>query len=150
MLDSLLAGVILFSSFAMRTPNVLPNPDDYEFSIGAKNHVWYMNRQWERELGNDFVDTQLWVMYDNNGVYFKPEYFDKQSKDVFYLKVDMRSSFKGITFGLTSRNKDETLKTFENFFSGGYKVSKEYGKVKIDFPLTDTIQKILIMKPNSI
>ena len=28
-LDSLLAGVMLFSSFAARTPNVQPNPDDY-------------------------------------------------------------------------------------------------------------------------
>ena len=33
-LDSLLAGVMLFSSFALRTPNVQPNPDDYEISIG--------------------------------------------------------------------------------------------------------------------
>ena len=37
MLDSLLAGVMLFSSFAVRTPNVQPNPDDYEVSIGV-NH----------------------------------------------------------------------------------------------------------------
>ena len=29
-LDSLLTGVMLFSSFAIRTPNVQPNPDDYE------------------------------------------------------------------------------------------------------------------------
>ena len=29
-LDSLLAGVMLFSSFAARTPNTQPNPDDYE------------------------------------------------------------------------------------------------------------------------
>ena len=33
-LDSLLAGVMLFSSFAIRTPNVQPNPDDYEVSVG--------------------------------------------------------------------------------------------------------------------
>ena len=36
MLNSLLSGVILFTSFAMRTPNVQPNPDDYEFSIGLR------------------------------------------------------------------------------------------------------------------
>ena len=33
-LDSLLAGVMLFTSFAARTPNVQPNPDDYEVSVG--------------------------------------------------------------------------------------------------------------------
>ena len=36
-LDSLLTGVMLFSSFAVRTPNVQPNPDDYEFSIGISH-----------------------------------------------------------------------------------------------------------------
>ena len=34
-IDSVLAGLMLFSSFAVRTPNVEPNPDDYEFSIGV-------------------------------------------------------------------------------------------------------------------
>ena len=50
-LDSLLAGVMLFSSFAMRTPNVQPNPDDYEISIGVDHKMYHINRQWERELG---------------------------------------------------------------------------------------------------
>ena len=33
-LDSLLTGLMLFGSFAARTPNVQPNADDYEVSIG--------------------------------------------------------------------------------------------------------------------
>ena len=40
-LDSLLAGTILFTSFAMRTPNVQPNPDDYEFSLGISSCLLY-------------------------------------------------------------------------------------------------------------
>ena len=50
-IDSLLTGLMLFSSFAVRTPNVEPNPDDYEFSIGIGHENFYINRQWERELG---------------------------------------------------------------------------------------------------
>ena len=50
-LDSLLAGVMLFGSFAARTPNVQPNPDDYEVSIGLSHDNFHINRQWERELG---------------------------------------------------------------------------------------------------
>ena len=50
-LDSLLAGAMLFTSFAARTPNVQPNPDDYEVSVGISNDNFYLNRQWERELG---------------------------------------------------------------------------------------------------
>ena len=44
-LDSLLTGVMLFSSFAIRTPNVQPNPDDYEVSIGLTQKYFHANRQ---------------------------------------------------------------------------------------------------------
>ena len=47
-LDSLLTGVMLFSSFAIRTPNVQPNPDDYEVSVGVSHPNYYVNRLWER------------------------------------------------------------------------------------------------------
>ena len=42
-LNSLFSGIILFTSFAMRTPNVQPNPDDYEFSLGISNENYYPN-----------------------------------------------------------------------------------------------------------
>ena len=38
-LDSLLAGVMLFGSYAIRTPNEQPNPDDYEVSVGLNSEV---------------------------------------------------------------------------------------------------------------
>ena len=64
MLDSLLAGLMLFSSFAIRTPNVQPNPDDYEVSIGLSHPAYYFNRQWERELGNmDLQVVMMMIMY---------------------------------------------------------------------------------------
>ena len=85
MLDSLLAGVMLFSSFAIRTPNVQPNPDDYEVSIGLSHSNFYINRQWERELGGLYVDDLVWAKLDN-GIYFKPEYMNKESQGVKYLK----------------------------------------------------------------
>jgi hypothetical protein len=59
-LDSLLAGVMLFTSFAMRTPNVQPNSDDYEFSIGLSKDNYYLKRDWERELGSKYIDDILW------------------------------------------------------------------------------------------
>ena len=64
-LDSLLAGTILFTSFAMRTPNIQPNPDDYEFSLGFSNQFYHLNRQWERELGNNYIDDILWFKYES-------------------------------------------------------------------------------------
>ena len=107
-LDSLLAGVMLFSSFAARTPNTQPNPDDYEVSIGVSHPSYYFNRQWERELGEFYVDDLIWAKIDE-GVYFKPEYMNKESHGVKYLKLDWRRSWKDISFGFTSRNDNNDV-----------------------------------------
>ena len=134
-IDSLLAGVMLFSSFAARTPNVQPNPDDYEISIGINNDNFYLNRQWERELGEFYIDDLFWFKIDN-GIYFKPEYMNKESQGVRYLKIDARRSWKGMSFGFTSRNSDENVlsKNFETFVSFGGSTKKKYWeKIDVEF-----------------
>ena len=133
-LDSLLAGVMLFTSFAARTPNVQPNPDDYEVSIGISNDDFYLNRQWERELGSFYIDDLFWFKYDN-GLYIKPEYMNKESRDVKYLKVDARRNVKDWSFGLTSRSIGEDIinSGFETFISFGMSKKKTYWeKVEVD------------------
>jgi len=132
-LDSLLAGVMLFSSFAARTPNAQPNPDDYEVSVGISNDNFYLNRQWEREVGEFYIDDLFWYKYDN-GIYFKPEYLNKESQDVRYLKVDARRSIKGLSFGITSRSIDDDIigSGFETFVSFGMSKKKTYYNDKIE------------------
>jgi len=133
-LDSLLAGVMLFSSFAIRTPNVQPNPDDYEVSVGLSHDNYYINRQWERELGERYVDELYWLKIDK-GIYFKPEYMNKESQSVKYLKLDWRNKWKDITYGFTSRNDDSDVfsKNFETFMSVGMKKKKTYwDKVEVE------------------
>ena len=136
-LDSLLAGVILFSSFAARTPNVKPNPDDYEVSIGLSHNNFHINRQWERELGEPYVDDLIWLKLDNQ-IYFKPEYMNKQSRDVKYLKIDWRSKWKDWSFGFTSRNDNNNLwsQNFETFVSFGMIKKKKYLDDKIEVEIT--------------
>ena len=131
-LDSLLAGVMLFSSFAMRSPNVQPNPDDYELSLGMTHKYFHVNRQWERELGTKYIDDLVWFKFED-GVYFKPEYMNKESQNVKYLKLDWRRAILGITAGLTTRSTDETLKIYETFASVGMSKKKKYGdKVEVE------------------
>ena len=129
-LDSLLAGAMLFSSFAMRTPNVQPNPDDYEVSVGLSHKSYYLNRQWERELGQPYVDDLFWIKIDN-GIYFKPEYMNKESQGVRYVKLDWRNKWKDWSYGFTSRNDDDNVfsKNFETFMSVGLSRKKTYGKI---------------------
>jgi len=132
-LNTLLTGLTLFGSFAMRTPNVQPNPDDYEISFGLNNDNFYMNRQWERELGSYYIDDLFWYKYDN-GIYFKPEYINKESRDVRYLKIDARRSLKSWTVGITTRNSsDKVLSSdFETFISFGMSKKKTYFNNKIE------------------
>jgi hypothetical protein len=127
LLNSLLAGAMLFTSFAMRTPNVQPNPDDYEFSVGLSNDNYYFKRDWERELGHKYIDDLAWFKFEN-GIYFKPEYMNKESKDVKYLKVDWRNKSKDWTYGFTTRSTNEELTEYATFFSAGMSKKKEIGK----------------------
>ena len=128
-LDSLLTGVMLFSSYAIRTPNVQPNPDDYEVSIGITQKFFHVNRQWEQELGTKYIDDLLWLKIDIASVYFKPEYMNKESKSVKYFKIDWRNKWKDWSYGFTSRNdsKDVFNKNFETFMSVGFSKKKAYG-----------------------
>jgi hypothetical protein len=137
-LDSLLAGVMLFSSFAIRTPNVQPNPDDYEISIGINHDNYYINRQWERELGKKYLDDLIWLKLDVASVYFKPEYMNKNSQEIKYLKVDWRNTYKNLTYGFTSRNTDDNVfsKNFETFISVGFSKKKKYKDDKIEVEIT--------------
>jgi hypothetical protein len=128
---------MLFSSFAARTPNVQPNPDDYEVSIGLSHNNFHINRQWERELGEPYIDDLIWLKLDNQ-IYFKPEYMNKQSRDVKYLKIDWRSKWKDWSFGFTSRNDNNNLwsQNFETFVSFGMSKKKKYLDDKIEVEIT--------------
>jgi hypothetical protein len=132
-LDTLLTGVMLFSSFAMRDANMQPNPDDYEVSIGISHPNYFINRQWERELGTKYLDTHVWTKLDVNGLYFKPEYFDKESDNVKYLKVDWRKNWIGASWGFTTRSTNDELSLYETFASVGLVKKKNYGdKVEVE------------------
>tara|TARA_R110000737_G_scaffold132543_1_gene164154 strand:+ start:42 stop:644 length:603 start_codon:yes stop_codon:yes gene_type:complete len=137
-LDSLLAGVMLFGSYAMRTPNEKPNPDDYEVSIGITHKFFHVNRQWERELGEKYLDDLIWLKLDTAGVYFKPEYMNKNSQEIKYLKIDWRNKWKDLSYGFTSRNDNSNVfsKNFETFMSVGFSKKKKYKDDKIEVEVT--------------
>ena len=135
MLDSLLVGLMLFGSFSIRDANIQPNPADYEFSVGISHPNYFINRQWERELGSKYDDIHMWAKVED-GVYFKPEYFDKQSDNVKYLKLDWRRTFIGATWGFTTRSTDDNLNIYETFASVGISKKKKYYNDKVEVELS--------------
>ena len=134
-LDSLLSGVMLFSSLAIRTPNVQPNPGDYEVSIGVSHPAYYFNRQWERELGEPYIDDLFWIKIED-GIYFKPEYMNKARQGVRYLKLDWRNKWKHLSMVLlvVIDSEDVFSRNFETFMSVGASKKKTYSeKIDIEF-----------------
>jgi hypothetical protein len=118
---------MLFGSFAVRTPHDSTiTQGDYEISIGLNNEYFHINRQWERELGTNYRDDLVWMKIEGAGVYFKPEYMNKQSKSIKYTKIDWRRSFKHMTWGFTTRSTDDNLNVYETFASAGMKKKKTY------------------------
>ena len=135
-LNSLFSGLILFGSYSIRTPNVQPNPDDYEVSVGVESSNFYVNRQWERELGKLYTDDIIWLLYNKNRLYLKPEYFNKESRGVTYLKLDYRYMREetGWSYGLTTRTIDgaDISGGWETLYSLGYKKVKKTGNVEVE------------------
>lgn len=133
MLDSLLVGVMFFTSYSVRTANVQPNPDDYEVSLGFDHKNFHINRQWERELGISYHDDLIWFKIDNQ-LYFKPEYMNKESKSVKYIKMDWRKSWSSVNLGFTTRSTDDDLDKYETFASLGFLQKKTYSdKLDVEF-----------------
>ena len=109
-MNSLLSGLVLFSSFALRTPN---NPDiikdDYEITIGFKTDKVYLKRDWERELGERYVDDEVWFEWTPSVFYFKQHYVNKTSRNLQYGKVDTRYKKDWFSIGHTVFYSDDKV-----------------------------------------
>ena len=109
-MNGLLSGLILFSSFAMRTPN---NPDiikdDYEISFGLKSDKVYFKRDWERELGENYIDDEVWFEWTRGILYVKPQYVNKTSRNLQYGKMDTRYKKDWFSIGHTVLYSDDKI-----------------------------------------
>ena len=121
--QSLLSGLVFFTSFAMRTPNDDSiTKDDYEITFGFKNEQMYFKRDWERELGQRYVDDEIWFEWKPKNFYLKPQYVNKTSRDLQYGKTDIRYRSGDYSIGYTGLYAD---KAFESGLSLGVSKKKE-------------------------
>ena len=112
MLQGLLSGLILFTSFSARTPNDdTITKDDYEIALGFKNENIYLKRDWERELGQSYIDDEIWFEWKPGLLYFKPQYVNKTSRNLQYGKLDTRLQKDGYSFGYTGLYSDEAFES---------------------------------------
>ena len=82
---NILLATIIGLSFSVRTPNVTPNPLDYELAAKISKEqgkfTYFVKRDWERELGVEYIDTEFEISEKLNPLYIGVKYIDKQSKD---------------------------------------------------------------------
>ena len=121
-MNNLLIGLTLFGSLSLRTPNDITYQDiaDYEVSFGVKNKNLLFNRQWERQDGLKYVDDEYWFKAEPGDFYIKPQYVNKASRDLKYVKLDLRYKpdyLKGFSVGYTGFDYGDTEK---NSLSVGY------------------------------
>jgi len=104
-----LIPLIISTSLSVRTPNDDTKPLDYEVSVKAEDNEgdfkYSFKRDWERELGEQFIDDVGIVDYKWHSLYYKFEYINKDSKDIEYLtnSVGLETQF-GLRVGLSAKH----------------------------------------------
>ena len=122
-LQSLLSGLVLFTSFSARTPNDDSiTKDDYEIALGFKSENIYFKRDWERELGQSYIDDEVWLEIEPKNFYFKPQYVNKASRDLRYGKADVRYRNGDYSIGYTGLYSEDK---FESGISVGIQRKKQ-------------------------
>ena len=114
MINELLLATILSTSFSVRTPNDDTKPLDYEYSSrGEKtegNFTYNAKRDWERELGNKYIDDVIKFNQNIGIVYGGVDYINKQSKDINYTTYNLGLKHEsGLKIGLSVKEDTPLL-----------------------------------------
>ena len=130
-----LLATIIGLSFSVRTPNDDTKPLDYEIAVKsakeAGNFQYFVKRDWERELGEQYIDTQFEVTQKLKPYYVGIKYIDKQSKDYKYRQARIGLSSDILDGGIAITGDGSTMAnmTFKKILK---KDTFEY-KIYIDF-----------------
>jgi len=111
---------LIFSfSLSMRSPNVIPNPMDYEFAWKIqKADTAYVDLQLERENGLNYFDKETWLIKRFGNVSIKERYLEKESRDLRFNAVDVRYNRKGWSAGYCLKHIEQDLYPTHNLVVG--------------------------------
>ena len=95
---------------------------------GFKNENIYLKRDWERELGlgrelgESYIDDEIWFEWEPKNFIYKPQYVNKTSRDLKYGKAIFVIVMVITLVGYTGLYSDEK---FESGLSMGIQKKKE-------------------------
>ena len=120
----------LSTSVSVRTPNDDDKPLDYEYSIKFEDtndkFQYLLKRDWERELGEKYIDDIAKFSHKVGTFYYGVDYVDKESKDIFYTTYNVGVHSNGFKFGLSVKDEDKLA-------SFGY--SKKFKKDDLEYKI---------------
>jgi len=116
MISELILAAILSTSFSVRTPNDITKPLDYEVSFGVLNDngnfTYNIKRDWERELGNEYIDDIFKCNINVDEFYSGIDYIDKETKDISYATFNFGMKHKsGLKAGISLKDNSTLFST---------------------------------------
>ena len=117
-----LLPIILATSLSVRSPNIEPNPFDYQiqFSI-QKSDYFYVSRCWERELGIEYISEEYWTQKKLGNFSIKERYLNNTSRDLKYNQIDAKYNYEGFNIGYALKHIESELRPTHNLIFG-YKI----------------------------
>jgi len=102
------------SSVSVRTPNDETKPLDYELSIKLEDKEgklrYLVKRDWERELGENFIDDILHIQHQVLGnMYYGFDYVNKESKDIDYVTYNLGATIEWFKAGASFKQVDSQV-----------------------------------------
>ena len=144
---NLLLATLIGLSFSVRTPNDATKPLDYEIAVKsakeAGNFQYFVKRDWERELGEEYVDTQYESTQRMKPSYVGVKYIEKQSKDYKYGQARLGLASDILDAGLAITEDGNTMASFT--FKKILKEDTFEYKIYIDFS-SDLVTEIWEIK----
>ena len=122
-----LLPLLMSFSLSMRSPNVAPNPMDYQFAYSIqKADTVYLELEFERENGLEYFDKETWLIKRIGDFSIKERYLEKQSRGIKFNSIDTRYNVKSWSIGYCLKHVEEELKPTHNLIAGWKSKSINY------------------------
>ena len=122
--------LILSTSVSIRSPNIEPNPFDYEIAFKVqKADTAYMDIEFERENGKDYLDKETWLLKRFGKFSVKERYLEKESRDIKFNQLDCRYNHRHLSLGYGLKHVGSALSPSHNLVVGWQSKSINYDVV---------------------
>ena len=111
--------LILSTSVSVRSPNIEPNPFDYEIAFKVqKADIAYFDIEFERENGIEYLDKETWILRRFGRLSIKERYLEKESRNIKFNQIDCRYNHKQFSVGYGLKHYDSALLPSHNLVIG--------------------------------